>query len=267
MEKKREIKHSSEKVFEGSAPQEFYSKGYFLDAKGSNYGRRDLITGEALFSPYTEEFYLGRARLVVNSLLKSIQGIRNVIVLGCARGYMVQAFHERNIDAFGVDISEWTIENGAPLVADRLYCGDVCDLSMWDEQEFDLVVALDVLEHIHTPDLYKALDEACRVGKILVFDAPIDIDNDRPDQSDGTDESHVSIYSKEWWITEFMKRGYEPIHSQEFIYPEEKFDSRWPDRHDHGVTIYLRRVRLPPTATTVPTITVKPGKKDFRILC
>jgi len=266
MEKKREIKRSSEKTFEGSAPQEFFSKGYFLEARGSNYGRPDMVTGEPLFSPYTEEFYLGRSRLLVSSLLRAITGVKNVIVLGCARGYMVQAFQERNIDAVGVDISEWAIENGAPSVAGKLYCGDVCDLSMWDDDEFDLVVALDVLEHIRVPDLYKALDETCRVGKVIVFDAPIDIDDTMPDQSDGTDKSHVSVYSKAWWITEFLKRGYDPISVQEFTYPEEKAESRWPDRHDHGVTIYLRPTRLPPTATTVPTITVKSGGKDFRIL-
>ena len=70
MEKKREIKRSSEKKFEGSAPSEFYSKGYFLEAAGSNYGRKDVVTGEHLFSPYTEEFYLARSRLIVASLLK-----------------------------------------------------------------------------------------------------------------------------------------------------------------------------------------------------
>ena len=266
MEKKRNIKYSSEKKFEGSATSEEFDEGYFLHAEGSNYGRRDLVTGETLFAPYTEEHYLLRDRYVVKTVLRSIKGIKSAIVLGCARGYMVQALHEEGINAVGVDISEWAIEHGAEPVLDHLYCGDVCDLSMWGDKEFDMVIALDVLEHVKVPDLYQAISEACRVGKVIVFDAPIDVDDTMPDQSSGTDKTHVSIYSKEWWIRQFLGRGFEPIHVNEFIYPEEKYDSRWPDRHDHGVTIYFRETRAMPTAETVEQITIKPGGKDFKIL-
>ena len=94
MEKKRNIKYSSEKKFEGSATSEEFGEGYFLHAKGSNYGRRDLVTGETLFAPYTEEHYLLRDRYVVKTILSSIKGIKSAIVLGCARGYMVQALQQ-----------------------------------------------------------------------------------------------------------------------------------------------------------------------------
>ena len=267
MEKDRsQVKRSSKKKFEGSAPSEAFDEGYFLRAEGSNYGRRDPVSGEVLFTPYTEEFYLDRDRSLVKTILNSLKGIKSAIVLGCARGYMVQAFHEQDIHAIGVDISEWAIENGAEPVLDYLYCGDICDLSMWGDKEFDVVVALDVLEHIRVPDLYRALDETCRVGKVIVFDAPIDIDDTQPDHSSGTDKTHVSVYSKEWWITEFLKREFDPIRINEFIYPEVKYDSRWPDSHDHGVTMYLRETRLPPTADTIVAVAIKPDGKDFKIL-
>ena len=268
MEKEEnQVKRSSKKKFEGSAPSELYGEGYFLRAEGSNYGRRDLVTDEPLFSPYTEEFYLERDRVIVKTILNSLKGLKSAIVLGCARGYMVQAFHEKSLHAVGVDISEWAIEHGAEPVLDHLYCGDICDLSKWKDKEFDVVIALDVLEHIRVPDLYKALDETCRVGKVIVFDAPIDIDDTHPDHSHGTDKTHVSVYSKEWWIAQFMLRGFEPIHIQEFTYRQEiKHDSRWPDKHDHGVTMYLRESRPPPTADTIVAVTIKPGSKDFKIL-
>lgn len=257
MEKENsKVKRSSKKKFEGSFPAEFYGEGYFLRAEGSNYGRRDLMTGQSLFSPYTEEHYLERDRILVKTILNSLRGIKSAIVLGCARGYMVQAFHEQGVHAIGVDISEWAIEHGAKPILEHLYCGDVCDLSRWKDKEFDITIALDVMEHIRVPDLYLALDEACRVGKVIVFDAPIGVDDAHPDQSHGTDKTHVSIYSKEWWITEFMKRGFEPIFSQEYFYPE----------GDRGVTLYLRETRLPPTVDTVVPVTVKPGGKDFKIL-
>ena len=268
MEKKvnKRLKYSSERIFTGSALSEFYGEGYFLRGEGSNYGRKDPVSGDVLFTPYTEEFYLTRNRDFVKVILNSLRGIKTALVLGCARGYMVQALREQGVDALGVDISEWAIENGAESVLDYLYCGDACDLSRWVDKAFDLVIALDIWEHISVPDLYEALDEGCRVGKTIVFDAPIDIDDAQPDQRAGTDKSHISVYSKSWWLSEFLRRGFDPIHVNEFIYPEVNPRSRWPDKHDHGVTIYLRETRQPPTITTITPITIKSGAEKFKIL-
>ena len=261
----RKVKHSSKKQFDGSSPSKFYGKGYFMDAEGSNYGRKDE-EGKLLFSPYDAESYLYRDRLVVDVLLKSVPNIETAIVLGCARGYMVQAFHERNVEAVGVDISEWAVENCAPMVADHIYCGDVCDLSKWRDGEFDVGVALDVFEHIKVPDLYRALDEAARVGKMIVLDVPIAPDDSHPDQSAGTDKTHVSVYSKEFWVRQFMERGFEPDFSQEYQYPEAHEDSPWPDKHDHGATIYFTKAKPKPGAPDFKSITIKPDSKNFKIL-
>jgi len=256
---KREIKLSSTKRFKGSAPSEFYGEGYFLRAEGSNYGREP-------FAPY-DESYLERNRELVRRLLTVIPGLRSVIVLGAARGYMVKAFYEKGVHAVGVDLSRWAVENCAEGVEPYMYWGDVCDLSEWEDEEFDLVVALDVLEHIRVPDLYLALDEAARVGRMVILDVPIMPHDDAPDQSHGTDKSHVSCYSKYWWVQQFMARGMEPFgQPSEYSYPEEKEDSPWPDNHDHGYTVWLRRLPPIPTPDTVPIVVVAEGSEDFKIL-
>jgi glycosyltransferase involved in cell wall biosynthesis len=274
---RKEIKYSSKKQFEGSSPKEFFGKGYYLDAEGSNYGRKDK-DGKILFSPYNAESYLYRDRQVVDVLLKSVPNIKTAIVLGCARGYMVQALHERNVDAVGVDISEWAVENCAPEVAEYIFCGDVCDLSKWGDGEFDLAIALDVFEHLRTPgtyngvevtydeSLFKALDEAARTGKMIIIDVPINPDDLHPDQSSGTDKTHVSVYSKEFWISQFMERGFGPDFSQEYGYPEVHEDSPWPDKHDHGATIYFSKPRPKPGSPDFKSITIKPDSKKFKIL-
>ena len=48
------VKRSSKKVFEGSAPKEFYGEGYFLHGVGSNYGSKDA-DGKDIFVPYLPE--------------------------------------------------------------------------------------------------------------------------------------------------------------------------------------------------------------------
>jgi len=256
---KREIKVSSTKRFKGSAPPEFYSREYFLEAKGSNYGREP-------FAPY-DETYLERNRMLVNRILAVIPGLKSVIVLGAARGYLVKALYERGVEAVGVDLSRWAVENCAEGVEPYMYWGDVCDLGEWRDGEFDLVVALDVLEHIRVPDLYVAIAEAARVGKRILLDVPIMPHDDAPDQSSGTDKSHVSCYSKMWWIEQFMLRGLEPFgQPSEYTYPEEHEESEWPDKHDHGYTVWFRRPQPIPTAETIELADVAEGGKAFKIL-
>jgi len=249
------VKRSSDKTFTGS----------MLRGEGSSYGKTDNgVESEA--TAYIEEVYLPRDRKVVDVFLSVIPNVKKAIVLGCARGYMVQAFHEKGVQAVGVDISEWAITHGAEKVKDSLYCGDVCDLSMWGDKEFDLVVALDVLEHIRAPDLYTAISEAVRVGRNIVLDVPIRPDDSEPDQSHGVDKTHVSIYSKEWWINEFLIRGVEPVNIQEYLYPKIREDSPWEDKHDHAVTIYFKTPKPPPTIENTVEHPVKPDSKDFKIL-
>jgi len=245
---KREIKYSSKKRFKGSKPAEFYGENHFLRAEGSNYSRAGAI-------PCDEE-YLDRNRSVVGKLLQQFPRVRTAIVLGCARGYMVQALREEMVDAVGVDISEWAIRNCSPPVADYVYCGDVCDLSRWPDGSFDVAIAFDIFEHIKVPDLYKALDEAARVAGLVLLDVPLGRDDSKPDHSGGTDASHVSCYTKAWWMRQFLRRGMEPFYSQEYAYPE----------GDHGATIYFKPAPPTPTAENVVLPAVKPDGKDFKIL-
>lgn len=263
--KKRKIEYSSQKRFKGSKDSDFYSEGYFLRGEGSNYGRVN-DDGEVLFSPYTEEAYYNGRLTVARSMRDRLPRFKKVLVLGCARGYLVKAFRDIGFEAYGVDISEWAIEQCAKGVEEYVLCGDICDLSKWADNEFDLVIALDVLEHITVPDLYKALDEAVRVGRMMCVDVPIAPDDSKPDQSDGTDKSHVSIYSKEWWIYRFLERGQELFKSQPYVYDEVKEESPWPDKRDHAVTLYFRETIPLPTVENAPRIIIARKGKEFKIL-
>ncbi len=261
---KREIKRSSAKTFKGSKPSDFYGEGYFLKGEGSNYGRKDE-EGNLLYAPYVLEAYLQGRRLVARNILHLWPRIKSVMVLGCARGYFVAAFRELGVHAVGVDISEWAIENCMEGMAEYLYQGDVCDLSLWEDNEFDLVLAFDVLEHIELPDLKTAIDEAVRIGKMTILDVPIAPDDKHPDQSEGTDKSHVSVYSQDWWLQQFLNRGQEVIRSKEYVYPEEHEESPWPDKHDHAVTMYFQTPIPVPTVETIEHVEIAPEGDAFRI--
>jgi glycosyltransferase involved in cell wall biosynthesis len=255
---KREIKRSSDKVFKGSKDSAFYDEAYFTRGVNSNYGCGPFI-------PYDEQ-YLERDRATVQVFRNTIPDLKSAIVLGCARGYLIQAFREKSVEAVGVDISEWAVENCAEGVEDHIFCGDVCDLSKWPDGAFTLAVGFDIFEHITVPDLHRAVSEACRVAEWVVINLPINPDDETPDMSSGQDKSHVSVYSKEWWIQEFMVAGHEPVDVQEWVTPNDSPGSRWRDKRDHNVTIYFRKAEKNVAVKLIPMPTIREGGKDFKIL-
>jgi SAM-dependent methyltransferase len=59
---------------------------------------------------------------------------------------------------------------GHRIHADRFIQGDVCDLSCFKDDEFDVAVATEVLEHVPLP--WVALREAGRVAKRVLITVP-----------------------------------------------------------------------------------------------
>lgn len=268
---RRRLQYSSKKQFKGSYPSSFFDEDYFLHGKGGNYGIKDEDGNEIVFK--YDERYLDKRRDFVKTFVLDPEWkwIRKVLVLGCARGYMVQAFREHGVEAYGVDISEWAIDNCYPGIEDYLYVGDICDLSRWKNKEFDAVFALDILEHIAVPDVYKAIEEIIRVGKVSFIDVPVGTNDSNPKSGKQSDESHQSIYTQEWWITQFLTRGQAVSDILPYYFPQENPNSPWPvaedgKKHDKAVTLIFKDPVEAITADQIEQVIIAPDSKEFKIL-
>jgi 2-polyprenyl-3-methyl-5-hydroxy-6-metoxy-1,4-benzoquinol methylase len=172
---------------------DYYDEEYFMRGTKSNYGGR--------FAPYVEEVYYPIAKIMRIKLVTVFEP-KKVMVLGCARGYLIRALREVGVEAYGVDISKWAVENADEKAKNYIYLGDIADLSRWKNGEFDLVVAADVLEHIPKEKLPKVLDEIARICSRHVYALIPVVDVLR------RDKSHVSIFPSRWWIKQFEHRGF-----------------------------------------------------------
>jgi SAM-dependent methyltransferase len=89
--------------------------------------------------------------------------------VGCATGYVVEALHELDVDASGVDISRYAITHPAPGARGHIRRGDLRRGLPFRDGSFDVVTALETLEHLSPPDVPGALAELARVSRRWVL--------------------------------------------------------------------------------------------------
>jgi len=153
---------------------------------------------------YTREFYktykddsLESAREVVPIVLKFIQP-KSVIDIGCGIGTWLSVFQENGIkEVLGVD-GDYVDRNMLLIPEDRFLRFDLTR-SFCIDDHFDLVVSLEVAEHIPHINAEIFINSLTRLGPVVLFSAAI------PFQG-GT--NHVNEQWPEYWIEHFQKEGY-----------------------------------------------------------
>ena len=116
--------------------------------------------------------------------------------IGCGLGYLIEEALEEDVDAYGIEISDYALRNA--VVKERVKFGSITDIPFGNEY-FDVVSAFDVIEHIHPKDTFKALSEIHRVlkpGGIFVMTTPNPCSNNINWVYDLT---HVNVRPPKYW--------------------------------------------------------------------
>lgn len=99
---------------------------------------------------------------------------------GCGEGYVLSYLMDGDQNVIGnktllngLDISSEDIERTRKLIGDKnVFVGDICKMP-FDDNSYDLVLALEVLEHLVSPE--KALEEMQRVtSKYVLISVPME---------------------------------------------------------------------------------------------
>lgn len=135
--------------------------------------------------------------------LKSFLNPKSLLDVGCAEGKLVGWARKLGIDAYGVDISEEGFSQAPLFVPQRCQVGDILKLPFQDNQ-FEVVTSLAVLEHIEKKDTGKALGELIRVSQKYVFLQICVRDNPLEGEHFLLDPTHVNIEGSSWWVKKFQ---------------------------------------------------------------
>ena len=162
----------------------------------------------------------GRWEKVARKMVKHYKLPKNpkILDVGCGKGYLLFDFLKVVPDAeiFGIDISNYAIENSKKEIRKNLQIGNATELP-WPDNYFDLVYSINTFHNLHNYDLDKALREFERVGKNNKY---ICVESYRTEEEKAnllywqvTCESFCTPEEWEWW---FKNTGYKGDHS--FIY-------------------------------------------------
>ena len=163
-----------------SAGREFDAY-YFEHCCGRPYKRDD----------HWLKFFAGIADRVVERVQP-----KRVLDAGCAMGLLVEALRDRGVDAEGIDISQYAIDEVFEPI--RPYCrvGSIADEF---PGRYDLIVTIEVLEHMPAADGESAIANFCRHTDDVLFSST---------PGDYREPTHVNVQPAEYWAELFARQGF-----------------------------------------------------------
>ena len=171
-----------------------FEQPYFQDSKTSNY--RD----------YTQRKFNDLANgLIVGAELAQDD---RILDFGCATGGLVAAMRLEGFrGVIGTDISYWAVSHGRKtydLSSDVLHHYNRQLL----EGAFDIVLMLDVLEHVYTEELDNLL--GCLATSRIAVRIPVSAKEGEHFvlEVSRNDKTHIQVHTKEWWEELFTRHGF-----------------------------------------------------------
>lgn len=134
---------------------------------------------------------------IVDQIVRSLQP-KTVMDAGCALGMIVEALWDRGVVAKGVDISDFAIKNVRPDMREHCSIGSLAE--PFNEQ-YDLIVCIEVLEHMPADDAKLAIANfASSTDCVLFSSTPYDFE----------EITHVNVRPTLSWLEQFMEAGFVP---------------------------------------------------------
>lgn len=121
---------------------------------------------------------------------------RTVLDAGCAMGFLVETLRDRGVEAFGVDLSEYAIGQVAPNIQPYCWVGSIADPF---PQRYDLIVSIEVLEHMPRAAAEQAIANFCaHTDDVLFSSSPLDY----------REATHFNVQQPEVWAELFARQGF-----------------------------------------------------------
>lgn len=147
-------------------------------------------------TPYLrDENWLAQFGRIADAIVREIQP-QTVLDVGCAIGLLVETLRERGVEAYGVDVSEYAIEQVHSAV--REYCR-VGGATEPFGRHYDLITCIEVLEHMAPEGAQPAIANLCsHTDRVLFSSSPFDY----------AEVTHFNVQPPEYWAQLFAQQNF-----------------------------------------------------------
>lgn len=151
---------------------------------------------------------------------------KTMLDAGCAWGFLVEGFRKRGVEAFGVDISEYAIQNVHESIQPYCRVGSVTEPF---DRTYDLITCIEVLEHMPQLEAEKAIENFCAHANEVIFSStPFDY----------KEVTHFNVHDPEYWAEQFARHGFYRDMDADLTYI-----TAWAVRFVKGPRTHMRLVR------------------------
>ena len=162
-------------------PQKDFDQYYYQHGCGRPYER--------------DEEWLAFFQGIADRIIADVQP-KTVLDAGCAKGFLVEGFRNRGIEGWGIDISEYAIQEVYETIKPYCWVGSIADPF---PQKYDLIVTIEVLEHMPAEMGQKAIANLCAHADRIIFSStPLDY----------KEATHYNVQPPEYWAREFARHGF-----------------------------------------------------------
>ena len=162
-------------------PQELFGAYYYATGCGIPYQR----------DAHWVNFFGQIAEAIVTRIAP-----RTLLDAGCALGLLVEQLRLQGVMAEGVDISEFAIASAPEVVRPYVRQASVAEPF---GQRYDLIVCIEVLEHMPQPEAERAIANFCAHSDDILFSSsPLDF----------REATHINVHPSEHWAELFARQGF-----------------------------------------------------------
>lgn len=196
-----------------------------------DYFENGLVLGKSGYVNYQwlPELTIKLAYNIIKHL--DIKDDHSILDYGCAKGYLVKAMRILDVEAYGVDISQYAIESADSAV--REHCKLISQANMFPfETKFNWLISKDVLEHMTEEYLSEFLKASRKVAERSFHVIPLGKGDGRyVIPAYDLDVTHNIAQSKDWWIDQFCQAGWK-LKSCSYKVPGIK--DNWTSKYEQG---------------------------------
>jgi SAM-dependent methyltransferase len=189
--------------------------------------------------PYDRDFYEGRherTRLAAETILGIVRGaiptIASAVDVGCGVGTWLRVLRDHGLtDVLGID-GEWVTPDSLVIPPECFVRVDLARADLPVGKRFDLVISLEVAEHLPSERADRFVAQLTQLGDFIVFSAAI------PGQG-GT--NHFNEQWPQYWIDLFAGHGFAAL---DIVRRRIWTDDKIAMHYRQNILLFVRRERL-----------------------